>query len=126
MFGLLGWQARLGEASLIIALLVGAYFYVHHKGYSEAMQEVATAQETADKKQREKYDKLAQELEDTKKKRQENAKIVTKYVKEIIDRPIYTSVPCIDSDGLRIINEAIKGGGISKPPSAVSENSEIE
>ena len=126
MFGLLGWQARLAEIALIAALLTGGYFYVHHKGYSEAMQDVAIAQETADKAQQEKYDKLAQELEDTKKKRQENAKIVTKYVKEIIDRPVYTSVPCIDSDGLRIINEAIKGGSISKPAPTVSENNGIE
>lgn len=126
MFGLLGWQARIAEVVLIAGLLTGGYFYVHHKGYSEAMQDVAIAQEEVDKAQREKYDKLAQELEDTKKKRQENAKIVTKYVKEIVDRPVYTSVPCIDSDGLRIINEAIKGGSISKPSPAVSENSRIE
>ena len=108
MFGLLGWQARLGEASLIIALLVGAYLYVHHKGYSEAMQEVAIAQEKADKAQQEKYDKLAQELEDTKKKRQENVRTITKTVEKIIDRPVYSNV-CLEPDGLHVINAAIKG-----------------
>ena len=119
MFGLLGWQARLGEAALIIALLVGAYFYVHHKGYSEAMQEVAIAQEKADKAQQEKYDKLAQELEDTKKKRQENVRTITKTVEKIIDRPIYRDNPCMDFDGLRVINSAIKGEASSNNDAAL-------
>ena len=108
MFGLLGWQARLGEVALVIALLTGGYFYVHHKGYSEAMREVAIAQEKVDKAQREKYDKLAQELEDTKKKRQENVRTITKTVEKIIDRPVYSNV-CLEPDGLHVINAAIKG-----------------
>ena len=108
MFGLLGWQARLAEVALIVALLTGGYFYVHHKGYSEAMQDVAIAQEKVDKAQREKYDKLAQELEDTKKKRQENVRTITKTVEKIIDNPIYRNV-CISDSGLSVANAAIKG-----------------
>ena len=119
MFGLLGWQARLAEIALIAALLVGAYFYVRHKGYSEAMQEVATAQETADKKQREKYDKLAQELEDTKKKRQENVRTITKTVEKIIDNPIYRNV-CISDSGLSVANASLKGEAAPKLDDSLS------
>lgn len=108
MFGLLGWQARLAEIALVAGLLIAGYFYVHHKGYSEAMQDVAIAQEKVDKAQREKYDKLAQELEDTKKKRQENVRTITKTVEKIIDRPVYSNV-CLEPDGLHVINSAIKG-----------------
>lgn len=108
MFGLLGWQARIAEVVLIAGLLVGGYFYVHHKGYSEAMQDVASTQEEVDKAQRKKYDKLAQELEDTKKKRQENVRTITKTVEKIVDRPVYSNV-CLEPDGLHVINSAIKG-----------------
>lgn len=108
MFGLLGWQARLAEVALIAALLTGGYFYVHHKGYSEAMQDVAIAQEEVDKAQREKYDKLAQELEDTKKKRQDNVRTITKTVEKIIDRPTYRNI-CIDDSGLSVINASLQG-----------------
>lgn len=119
MFGLLGWQARLGEFALIVALLTGGYFYVHHKGYSEAMQEVAIAQEKVDKAQREKYDKLAQELEDTKKKRQENVRTITKTVEKIIDRPVYSNV-CIDDSGLSVINASLKGESAPSTDTALS------
>lgn len=108
MFGLLGWQARIAEVVLIAGLLTGGYFYVHHKGYGEAMQDVAIAQEEVDKAQQEKYDKLAQELEDTKKKRQENVRTITKTVEKIIDRPVYSTV-CLDDSGMHVINSAIKG-----------------
>lgn len=108
MFGLLGWQARLAEIALIAALLTGGYFYVRHKGYSEAMQDVAIAQEKVDKAQREKYNKLAQELEDTKKKRQENVRTITKTVEKIIDNPVYIN-NCMDDSGLSIANKAISG-----------------
>lgn len=109
MFGLIGWQARLGEAALIIALLVGAYFYVYHKGHSEALQEVAVEQAKADKAQQDKYNLVAQELEDTKKKRQDNVRTITKTVEKIIDRPVYRDNPCMDSDGLHVINASLKG-----------------
>ena len=119
MFGLLGWQARLAEIALIAALLVGAYFYVHHKGYSEAMQEVAIAQKKVDKKQQEKYDKLAQELEDTKKKRQENVRTITKTVEKIIDNPIYRNV-CISDSGLSVANASLKGEAAPKLDDSLS------
>ena len=119
MFGLLGWQARLAEIALIVALLTGGYFYVHHKGYSEAMQDVAIAQEKVDKAQREKYDKLAQELEDAKKKRQENVRTITKTVEKIIDNPIYRNV-CISDSGLSVANAAIKGEAAPKLDDSLS------
>lgn len=119
MFGLLGWQARLAEIALIAALLTGGYFYVHHKGYSEAMQEVAIAQEKVDKAQQEKYDKLAQELEDTKKKRQENVRTITKTVEKIIDNPIYRNV-CISDSGLSVANAILKGEAAPKLDDSLS------
>lgn len=119
MFGLIGWQARLAEIALIAGLLTGGYFYVYHKGYSEAMQEVAIAQEKVDKAQREKYDKLAQELEDTKKKRQENVRTITKTVEKIIDNPIYRNV-CMSDSGLSVINASIKGEASPKLDDSLS------
>lgn len=119
MFGLLGWQARLAEIALIATLLTGGYFYVHHKGYNEALQEVAIAQEKVDKAQREKYDKLAQELEDIKKKRQENVRTITKTVEKIIDRPVYSNV-CIDDSGLSVINASLKGEAAPKLDDSLS------
>jgi hypothetical protein len=119
MFGLLGWQARLAEVALIAGLLTGGYFYVHHKGYSEAMQDVAIAQEKIDKAQREKYDKLAQELEDTKKKRQENVRTITKTVEKIIDNPIYRNM-CISDSGLSVANASLKGESAPKLDDSLS------
>ena len=108
MFNLIGWQARLAEIALIAVLLITGYFYVHHKGYSEAMQDVAATQIKADKAQQDKYNLLAQELEDTKKKRQENVRTITKTVEKIIDNPIYRNV-CISDSGLSVINASLKG-----------------
>ena len=83
------------------------------------MQEVATAQEKVDKAQQDKYDKLAQELEDTKKKRQENVRTITKTVEKIIDNPIYRNV-CISDSGLSVANAAIKGESAPKLDDSLS------
>ena len=108
MFGLLGWQAKLAEWVIVLAVVGGVGYYIYHKGYGEAMQDVAIAQGIADKKQQDKYNLVAQELEDTKKKRQENVRTITKTVEKIIDNPIYRNV-CISDSGLSVANAAIKG-----------------
>jgi len=116
MFNLIGWQAKLAEWLIVLAVVGGVGYYIYHNGYGEAMQEVAIAQGIADKKQQDKYNLVAQELEDTKKKRQENVRTITKTVEKIIDRPVYRNV-CLEPDGLHVINSAIKG-----EPSAVTND----
>jgi hypothetical protein len=101
-------QSKLIGAILLGTVLWIGYEWIGAKAVQEYKDEVAVAQAEADKAQREKYNKLSEDFEALKTKRQENAKIVTKQVETVITRDVYRNT-CIDSDGLRIINDAIKG-----------------
>lgn len=118
MFGLVGWQLKLAEIIICGALCWGAYNYIGHRFVEDYKKDQIVLQIKADKEKQDKYDKLSQELIDLKLKRAGNAGAIRTEVERIIERPVYLNA-CIDDDGLRIINDAIKGGGISKPVGTV-------
>lgn len=105
----MAWQARVLEWIVAFALLFGAYLWVGHHAVSEYKQEQLIVQMEKDKAQQKKYNVLAQDYEELKTKRQENARTTVREVEKIIDRPVYLN-ECLDDDGLRIINAAIRGG----------------
>lgn len=111
-------RQQLIEIALAVCLAFGAYQYIGHRAVEAYKDEQKIVQLEADKKQAEAYNLVAQELEELKNKRQENAKTITKYVEKIVDRPVYLN-ECIDDDGLHILNSAIKGGSASEPNAAV-------
>ncbi|MGZ8888068.1 MAG: hypothetical protein ACXW1D_00765 [Halobacteriota archaeon] len=104
----MAWQTRVLEWVIAFALLFGAYLWVGHHAVSEYKQEQVIAQMEKDKAQQKKYNVLAQDYEELKTKRQDNARTIVREVEKIIDRPVYRNV-CIDGGGLSIINQAISG-----------------
>lgn len=118
MFGLLGWQLKLAEIVVCVALCFGAYNYVGHRAVEAYKTEQSVTQAKADREATDKYNKLSQELEDLKKKRQQNAITIQKETERIIERPVYLNT-CIDNDGLYVANAAIQGRDISKPKTEV-------
>lgn len=65
----------------------------------------------------------AQELEKARAQREIVYRTITKEVDKIVDRPVYRNV-CLDDDGLRVINDALRGEAASdtgQPDAAVSE-----
>lgn len=121
MFGLVGWQLKLAEIVVCGFLCWGAYNYVGHRFVEDYKKDQIVEQARMDKIQQDKYNLLSQELEELKKKRLQNAGAIRTEVERIIERPTFLNV-CIDDDGLRIINDAIKGGGISKPSTTLPTN----
>lgn len=108
MFGLVGWQAKLGEYLIVILVVAGVVFGVYHKGGVDKENEIAVEQAKADKKQQEKYDKIAADYETLKNTRQQNANTITREITHIIDKPIYATA-CIDDSGRVLINDALAG-----------------
>lgn len=115
MFGLSGWQIKLGEYLIVILFVAGVIFGVYHKGGVDKANEVAVEQAKADKKQQEKYDLVAQKYEDLKNTRQQNHDTITKEITHIIDKPIYATV-CVDDSGRMLINDALAGRAYSGKP----------
>lgn len=67
-------------------------------------------------------DQHAQELEKARAQREIVYRTITKQVDKIVDRPVYRNV-CLDDDGLRVINDALRGEAAAdpgKPATAVS------
>jgi hypothetical protein len=62
----------------------------------------------AKQEQQDKYDALAKKLEDTKAERIVQTNTITKIVPQIVEREVYKNI-CIDSEGMNVINKAIKG-----------------
>ena len=108
MFGLVGWQVKAGEWLIVLAVMSGVAYYIYEKGYNEYKLENIAAQAVADKKQQDKYNLVAQQLEDQKNVRVEDAKTITKVVQKIVTRDVYSNV-CLDSDGLSVINASLEG-----------------
>ncbi len=105
---MLFWQAKLAAALLFLAGLFFAYDYVGDRAVAQYKTEQALVQAEADRKQQAKYNLVAQELEEEKLKRRENARVITKQVQKIVTRDIYRNV-CIDNDGMLVINKALSG-----------------
>lgn len=113
MFGLTGWQAKIAEWLIVIAVLVGVFYGVYHKGGEDARSEIAAEQAKADKAQQDKYNLVSQKYEDLKNTRQQNVNTITKEITHIIDKPIY-NVQCIDDSGRMLINDALAGRAASQ------------
>jgi len=113
MFNLIGWQAKLAEYLIVIAVLCGVFYGVYHKGGEDARSEIAEEQAKADKAQQDKYNLVSQKYEDLKNTRQQNVNTITKEITHIIDKPIY-NVQCIDDSGRMLINDALAGRAATK------------
>lgn len=113
---------KLLEVLIAVGLIVAAWFYAGHRAVSEYKQEMVIEQAFATAEQQAKYNKLAEEYELLRTKRQENARTITKEVERIIEKPSYDG-DCMDSDGLRWANEAIRGGDIGGPATTVQADS---
>jgi hypothetical protein len=120
----MGWQAKLAEYLIVIAVCLGISYFIWNKGYEACEDKHKIEQAVADKKQQDKYNLVAQELEETKKNREENVRTITKTVAKIVTRDIYRNVECLDADGMSVANQAISGRKIeSQPSSTLSTNS---
>jgi hypothetical protein len=122
MFGMTGLYLRAAEWLLLIAFLTGAYLWIGNHAVEDYKDEQKIVQAKADKLQREKYEGVAQELEELKLKRASNAKIIQKETERIVERPVYVN-SCWDDDGLRNANAAIRGTNSVKSETAVPANS---
>jgi hypothetical protein len=111
---------RLIGLVLVLASAFVSYTWVRHDAVAEYKTEQLVVQAESDKKQRLKYEAVAQELEELKLKRAQNAKIVYKETERVIQAaPVVYAASCWDDDGLRNANAAIRGTHISEPASAV-------
>ena len=108
MFNLIGCRAKACEYLIVIAVCLGISYLIWNKGYEACEDKHKIEQAVADKKQQDKFNLVAQELEDSKKNREENVRTITKTVAKIVDRPVYVN-NCLESDGLLIANQAISG-----------------
>jgi hypothetical protein len=83
-------------------------------------ERIEAAQETARLRARV-ADTASVSHEDFKEKERVVYQVITQTVDKIIERPVYRNV-CLDADGLRSLNDAIRGSntGTSKPAPAVS------
>lgn len=114
MFNLIGWQAKLAEYLIVIAVVFGAFFYTWHKGYEQCEQDNIVSVAKAKQEQQNRYDILAKKLEDTKAERIVQTNTITKIIPQIVEREIYKNV-CVDSQGLDVINKALKGESYELP-----------
>lgn len=116
---MLAWKAKLIEIGLAIALAYIGYQWIGHQAVTEYKASVAVAQAEADRKQLIEYNKVAQELEELKAKRAENAKVIRHTTERIISKePIVYSAQCLSDDGMLVANQALSGSA-PKPASEV-------
>lgn len=101
---------RIGSAVGALLLLVGAFFYGRHVGYTECdndhLRAAAAAQEKREKQigQAQASDAKAAEADVA---RQTIVREITREVPKIVDRPVYRNV-CVDADGVRLIGRAVE------------------
>ena len=115
MFGLtVGWQIKLAEWLIVLAIASGVAYWIYSKGYDAAEAHYIVAQKEADDAATKKYNLVADKLEVQKNVRQEDAKVITKVVTKLVTRDVYRNV-CIDADGLSAINSALAGVRPSVP-----------
>lgn len=101
----------------IVVVATAAYQYVDNNwatdaGIAEGQRRTQKLWDEAKTQQREEEiergRKAALELGDDRAKSETITRTVTKYIDRIVDRPVYRS-DCIDTDGLRYLNCAIRG-----------------
>ena len=102
--------ARIAAAVGALLLVVGAFFYGRHVGYTECendrLKAAAAAQEKREKQigQAQAGDAKAAEADV---QRETIVREITREVPKVIDRPVYRDV-CIDADGVRLIGRAVE------------------
>lgn len=113
----------LGALALLTASAVGSFWFGYDYGKSDRAEDDNEQLRILNKAYTEAFErnnKLAQELEDAKKDRKVIYRDIEKSVIRYVDRPVYKSA-CIDVDGLRDANAAIRGQAADpgKPEAAV-------
>ena len=114
--------ARIAAAVGALLLVIGAFFYGRHVGYTECendrLKAAAAAQEKREKQigQAQAGDAKAAEADV---QRETIVREITREVPKVIDRPVYRNV-CIDADGVRLIGRAVEAanGGAAAGRSA--------
>ena len=102
--------ARIAAAVGALLLVVGAFFYGRHVGYTECendhLKAAAAAQEKREEQigQAQANDAKAAEADV---QRETIVREITREVPKVIDRPVYRNV-CIDADGVRLIGRAVE------------------
>ena len=108
---------RLGAAVGALLLLMGAFFFGRHAGYTECendrLKAAAAAQEQREEQigQAQANDAKAAEADV---QRQTIVREITREVPRIIDRPVYRNV-CVDADGVRLIGRAVEAANGGAP-----------
>ena len=109
--------ARIAAAVGALLLVVGAFFYGRHVGYTECendrLKAAAAAQEKREKQigQAQAGDAKAAEADV---QRETIVREITREVPRIIDRPVYRNV-CVDADGVRLIGRAVEAANGRAP-----------
>lgn len=102
----------------VVAAVVGAVLigFVYVKGYRSGSAAVKLEWEEASRIQRAKEEQqikaAAAALEAERAKRKVVYRTITKTVDKIVERPVYRQ-QCMDDDGLRCVNAALRGEGAS-------------
>lgn len=79
----------------------------YDKGYNAATAKISAELAKSAEKQRQQAHAISQEYQQEKAQREENERVRYVEIQKIVEKPIYHNV-CLDDDGLRIINSAIK------------------
>lgn len=124
MFNLSTIQTKLLELVAVAVILCVCYYFVFNQGASHEHNKMVAEQAVATQQLQNKYNDVAAKYEETKNGRKANGEVVTKVVKQIVTRNVYRNV-CIDDDGLRVANEALKGYRSSSSSNATVLSSEI-
>lgn len=108
---------RIGSAVGALLLLVGAFFYGRHVGYTECdndhLKAAAAAQERREKQisQAQAADAKSVEADVA---RQTTVREITREVPKLIDRTVYRNV-CVDADGVRLLGRAVEAANGGAP-----------
>ena len=111
--------ARILEALIAIGLVVGAWFYAGHRAVAEYKQEQIIEQAFATQAQQEKFDKLSNDYETLKTKREADAKVIVRQVEKVIAGDVIYRNVCISDSGMQLANQALAGQGASIPDAKV-------
>ena len=115
MFGLTNpLIIKLAEHLIVIALVFGAAWYVYDKGFNACDAQWTVKQAQANAEAQTKYNAVATKLENTKAERVIQTNTITKIVPQIVERGVYKNI-CVDSQGVDVINKALKGEAYELP-----------
>jgi hypothetical protein len=84
------------------------------RGWRASMQEAQQEHTKALLRELEKSNAAAMDLEQARAQRKVVYRTITKEVERLVERPVYQSV-CIDDDGVRAINHALRGTPPAEP-----------